>query len=88
MDLIKFTKNKQWAWRTLCNREDGELNPFAEVVLADLRNFCYGTKSPYSDDALMMARLVGRQEVYQRVMNFLNVDYAKQLSIEEDYLDD
>ena len=88
MNLIKLIRSKEWAWRTLLRTDGGALSKHGEVVLADLRTFCNGTKSIYSNDALMMARLEGRREVYMRVMNFLHIDYADQLTLDEDYTDE
>lgn len=88
MSLVKFIRQKEWSWRVLMRKEGGQLSDAANTVLADLRTFCYGTKSIYSNDALMMARLEGRREVYMRIMNFLNIDYSKQLELEEDFQDD
>lgn len=68
-------------------KEGGDLSDPAKTVLADLSEFCH-SKSVYSDNALMMARLEGRREVYMRIMRFLHVDTSKQLSIEEEYIDE
>lgn len=72
----------------MCRAENGQLSEHAKTALSDLRYFCSGTKSVYSSDALEMARMAGRQEVYQRIMNFLHVDYSEQLKLDEEIIND
>jgi len=52
-----------------------------EEAMADLREFCHATKSAFSNDPLEMARLIGRKEVYDRIMTFLKVDYDNYFNI-------
>lgn len=78
-------KKKEWAYRLIYNTEQGEeLSEAAKVALADLKIFCNGTRSIYSSDALDMARMAGRQEVFQRVMNFLQIDYSEFYLLQDD----
>ena len=62
--------------------QDEKLKRSSEVVLADLRKFCFfdsttGLKrhnTENSIDPLMMARNEGRREVYIRILRQLNTD--------------
>lgn len=87
MNLKQFLQSKEWAWRQMCKTDDGYSIP-GEIALSDLRTFCNGTKTTFSNDPLEMARMVGRQEVFQRIMNFLNVDYSKIYDLNEEQVDD
>lgn len=81
--LYSFYKKKEIAFRSLFFTEDDRLNEAAKTALFDLRVFCHGTKSAFNNDPLEMARIVGRQEVYQHIMNYLNYDYSEQIKLEE-----
>jgi hypothetical protein len=80
--IRRFIKGKEDAYRACLKTELGE------TVLADLRVFCNGTQSNFSTDALEMARMEGRREVFTRVMNYLNVDYSEYYKYEEEYYDE
>lgn len=84
-DLIR---SKEWAWRHIMRGDNGELHEASKIALADLRVFCNGTRSNFDADAMQMARMEGRREVFMRVMNFLNYDYSKILELEEDIVDE
>lgn len=88
MNLKQYFKSKEWAWRSMCAGENGKFNPAAEIVLADLRLFCNGTKTPFRDDPYQTAREIGRQEVFQRIMAYLNVDYSELYSLNEETVDE
>lgn len=88
MNMKHFLKNKERAWRSLLKAQNGELNESAKIALADLRYFCNGTKSNFSVDALEMARMEGRREVFMRIMTFLNFEYSKLYDLEEDVVDE
>jgi hypothetical protein len=88
MNVRDFWRNKEWAWRALLKADNGQLNEAAKVALADLRTFCRATKSPFNSDPLEMARMTGRLEVFQRVMNYLEYDYSKLYELEEDMIDE
>lgn len=75
-------KAKETAYRLSLGNEG------AKPVLADLRVFCNGTKSSFSSDALEMARMEGRREVFNRIMNFLKIEYSQFYEYEEDYNND
>lgn len=65
------------AWRRIIGGTDGKMTREAHNVLADLRNFCRADgRSTFSTDPLVMARLVGRREVFERIQNYLNLDDA------------
>lgn len=68
-EVRKYVKGKEQAYRICLNNEA------AKTVLADLRLFCNGTRTNFSSDALQMARMEGRREVFMRIMTFLKVDY-------------
>lgn len=67
-------------WRGLFVGEDGELSRAGEIVLADLRRFCFRTPDPdgaqFRSDPLELARRQGRREVFERIAYFLNLDEA------------
>lgn len=84
MNYKQFLRSKEWAYRSALKNNDEA----AKVILADLRMFCYGTKSTFSTDPLEMARLTGRKEVFERIMSFMNFDYSKIYDLEEDVIDD
>lgn len=88
MNIKQFLRKKEWAFRSIFSKENGELNEAAKIALADLRLFCNGTKSNFSVDALEMARMEGRREVFMRIMTFLNYDYSKVYDLEEDQIDE
>lgn len=44
--------------------------PAAEVVLADLRRFCFATTAAFSDNSHRAARNLGRQEVFMRILGY------------------
>lgn len=81
--IARFIRSKEWAFRALFKGQDGQLNEAAKIALADLRTFCHGTQSNFSKNALEMARMEGRREVFTRVMAFLEVDYSKFYQLEE-----
>jgi hypothetical protein len=54
--------------------ENSLLKDDAQMVLSDLRDFCFARTSTFSNDALAMARREGRREVWLRLIGFLNLD--------------
>lgn len=77
-------KHKEMAYRAVFKGEDEKLKPLADDVMADLRIFCHATKQQFSSDPLQMARLVGRKEVFDRIMTFLKVDYEEYFNLNEE----
>lgn len=59
-------------WRALFLAEEGHLHRAGEIVLADLREFA--VKPVFDPDPLVMARRAGRREVFDRIVNYLNLD--------------
>ena len=60
----------------------------SEIVLADLRKFCYfNTTTAQSNgnhlDPLQMARMEGRREVFMRILMQLNTDEAAIIKLKE-----
>lgn len=83
----KLQKQKETAYRAIFSKENGELQPMAQVVMTDLRLYCNATKSSFSSDIAEMARNEGRREVFNRIMSFLKVDYEDYFNLNEDYND-
>ena len=89
MNIKEFIKSKETAWRFLFLDENGQgINRQGKVALADLREFCFATKTAFDTDALEMARRMGRKEVFDRIMTYLNIDYSKYYELEEEYNDE
>lgn len=65
---------KRWLFRWLFLAPDGQVHRAGEIVLADLREFAGMPNTPFNPDPIIMARRVGRQEVVQRIYNYLNLD--------------
>ena len=47
----------------------------AATVLADLRRFCRGGQTPWSDDQRVHALLTGRHEVYTRITQHMGMTF-------------
>lgn len=69
-------RGKLFAW--LFRLNDEKLSVPGEYVLADLREFCFagGHQSCFHSDPLVMARRLGRREVFDRITHYLNLDEA------------
>lgn len=65
---------RRFAVRMLFTADGAQLRVSAEYVLADLRDYARLGKSIYSSEPLLMARYAGRQELLQRLINYLNLD--------------
>lgn len=62
------------AYKTLFKQGDGELNPSAEIVMADLKKFCRADRSTFvAGDPYSSALLEGRREVFLRICSYLNL---------------
>ena len=69
--LVEDTDRAWWEfWKPKYKQE---INYYAEIVLADLRKFCCATGSKFGADDRNTSRIVGRDEVWQRTMSYLNV---------------
>lgn len=68
----------RWIWRWMFLAPDGQVHRGGEIVLADLRAFCRADQpSNFSTDAMVMARREGRREVWERIVNYLNLDESQ-----------
>jgi hypothetical protein len=47
----------------------------ADMVLGDLKRFCRGNQTPWDADPRVHALLTGRFEVYNRIVNHLNMSF-------------
>lgn len=81
MDAIRrFIFRRRQAYRSLFRPANGELSIAAQIVLADLKNFCRATQSttivsPLSRtvDPIASAQAEGRREVWLRITQHLNI---------------
>lgn len=65
----------RWIWRWLFLGPDGRVHRGGRIVLADLREFCRADQpTNFSTNAMVMARREGRREVWERIVNYLNLD--------------
>lgn len=65
-----------WFWSAMFLKEDGKPHLIGEQALADLRDFAMVGQPIFSPDPLIMARRLGRREVVERIINYLNLDEA------------
>jgi hypothetical protein len=63
-----------WLARQLFLSPEGKVHHAGEIVLADLRDFAAVGMPIFSSDPLIMARRLGRREVVERLINYLNLD--------------
>jgi hypothetical protein len=63
-----------WFLQAMFLADDGRPHPAGEHVLADLREFALVGRPIFSSDPLIMARRLGRREVVERLINYLNLD--------------
>lgn len=56
---------------------DSVMSRDAEIVLADLRDFCCAEQGGFSPDPHVHARNTGRREVFLRLTHHLNLDEAE-----------
>ena len=67
---------RRWqAYRDLF-QPGGDLAPAADIVLADLREFCRARESTFESDPRLHALMEGRREVWLRIANALNLSEA------------
>jgi hypothetical protein len=53
---------------------EGVIDSDREIVLADLRDFCFANQTTFHADALVAARRQGRREAWLRISQHLNLD--------------
>jgi len=71
----RFTGQRGRLWRWLFLSGADEVHKAGEVVLADLRSFCFLDRASIFDaDPHVMAYREGRRSVAMRIMNYLNLD--------------
>lgn len=79
--MLRRLRAGRQAFRDTFEPREGELAKPASArkALAHIRHFCGGEvqQSPYNSDALAMARMVGRLEVYKEIMRFLSLTDAQ-----------
>jgi hypothetical protein len=63
-------------WRWLFLSDAGKIHRAGEVLLADLRDFAAVGLPIFDPDPAIMARRLGRREVVERIINYLNLDEA------------
>ena len=56
---------------------DSVMSRDAEIVLADLRDFCRAEQGAFSPDPYVNARNIGRREVFLRLTHHLNLNEAE-----------
>lgn len=78
--MTKTLKDKRALYLRVFKSEE------AKEVLADLRSFCFATKTTFSNDPYEMARNEGRREVFLQIMSVLKVPFEEYYDYEEDYL--
>jgi hypothetical protein len=90
IDLFKRIKNRRQAYRRCFIGDDGLLTKDAEIVIADLVEFCRWYKhqtivSPLSKttDVPASFQAIGRREVFARIMVHLNTSDADLTRITE-----
>lgn len=68
-------------WRRLFLTDEQRLRIASERVIADLRDFCFAHANNrrllFSKDPLIMARNLGRREVFDRIILYLNLDESE-----------
>ena len=93
--FMKRLLGKRQAYRRLFLREDGVLNPDADIVMTDLRKFCRATGStamvsPQSGtiDPIAMAMAEGRREVFNRINEYLHLKESTIHNLREETFND
>lgn len=68
-------------WRRLFLTDEQRLRIAGERVIADLRDFCFAHANNrgkvFDRDPLIMARRLGRREVFDRIITYLNLDESE-----------
>jgi len=91
MDLRERLFQKKKAYQRLFLLANGQINPDAAIVLADLKRFCYVTQSTIKispitrmtdTHATMLAE--GRRETWNRIQGFLYLQDRQIIDLEEE----
>ncbi|MFZ4687856.1 MAG: hypothetical protein ACOYLS_01330 [Polymorphobacter sp.] len=64
------------AYVGLFHGDRGTPSPDADIVLADLRDFCRARETTFDEDPRTHALLEGRREVWLRIAGHLHIDEA------------
>lgn len=64
------------AYVAVFHGDDGRPSPPADIVLADLRDFCRARETTFDEDPRTHALLEGRREVWLRIAGHLHIDEA------------
>lgn len=83
MNQIDRILNRRSHYRNIFNGKQS-----SNAVLADLKRFCRGQSSPLMvsngvTDTFATAVAIGRQEVFNRIVQMINIDDAELLKIKE-----
>lgn len=87
MDISKFYRTIFYKRREAYTKTFDPRNPYAQIVLADLRKFCRGTGSKYMGDVNKTHVMLGRNEVWERLMTYLNIPEEDIAKLVESYND-
>ena len=83
---FNFKKNLERNYRVTFNGTSDTTHEAGKEVIADLKTFCNGTKSNFSNDPLQMARAEGRREVFLHILDYLKLDYTQEVyELENEY---
>lgn len=52
-------------------------NEMGKEVLAELRNFCYATKTTFNENPYQTARNEGRREVFLNILTAMKVEFEE-----------
>lgn len=72
--LIAIGRSRHYARLFEIDDRGRPLSRDAEIVLADLRDFCGAYRSPFNPDPYVAARNAGRLDVWLRIVNHLHLD--------------
>lgn len=75
-DAQQALRGRRAAYQRLFNATGAE--NAKKAVLKDLERFCRGNDTAWADDARLHALLTGRQEVYRRIMDHLEMTFDDQ----------
>ena len=78
----KAFNKKVSSFRAVLNPH-GELMPQQRKVLSALRSFCHIGVIDHGSDPIKMARIVGRREVYDWVMNNISLEEIELYELEK-----
>ena len=80
MDFLRFFRRRRSAYKELLDPVDKR----AEIILADLKRYCRGGVTTFSKDPYEAAFLAGRQDVFNRIVNFTNLTNEQIAKLQEE----